>query len=141
MVDVTDSKSVPGNRVWVRVPPPAPARRKRHIACDEPFYFINGSSLAHSATPRFRSASASLDSRTGLNAASKVNTSPISGKHFRSKRLKTCGRKCLPNFLYPKFRVRYKRSKTPFSKEIATQPAPLQSEPSVLRKKLTSLTC
>ena len=24
MVDVTDSKSVPGNRVWVRVPPPAP---------------------------------------------------------------------------------------------------------------------
>ena len=24
MADVTDSKSVPGNRVWVRVPPPAP---------------------------------------------------------------------------------------------------------------------
>ena len=24
MADVTDSKSVPGDRVWVRVPPPAP---------------------------------------------------------------------------------------------------------------------
>ena len=29
MVDVTDSKSVPGNRVWVRVPPPAPDQEHR----------------------------------------------------------------------------------------------------------------
>ena len=29
MVDVTDSKSVPGNRVWVRVPPPAPNQEHR----------------------------------------------------------------------------------------------------------------
>ena len=28
------------------VPMPAPARRKRQIACDEPFYFINGTSRA-----------------------------------------------------------------------------------------------
>ena len=34
---MTDSKSVGGDTVWVRVPPPAPARRKRHIACDEFF--------------------------------------------------------------------------------------------------------
>ena len=40
LVDVTDSKSVGGDTVWVRVPPPAPARRKRHIACDELFHFI-----------------------------------------------------------------------------------------------------
>ena len=30
---MTDSKSVGGDIVWVRVPPPAPARRKLHIAC------------------------------------------------------------------------------------------------------------
>ena len=40
LVDVTDSKSVGSDTVWVRVPPPAPARRKRHIACDELFNFI-----------------------------------------------------------------------------------------------------
>ena len=28
-----------GNRTWVRIPPAAPARRKRHIACDELFPF------------------------------------------------------------------------------------------------------
>ena len=37
LVDVADSKSAGGNSVWVRVPPPAPARHKRHIACDELF--------------------------------------------------------------------------------------------------------
>ena len=40
MADATDSKSVVGNNVWVQVPPPAPARRKRHIACDELFHFV-----------------------------------------------------------------------------------------------------
>ena len=40
LVDVTDSKSVGSDTVWVRVPLLAPARRKRHIACDEPFHFI-----------------------------------------------------------------------------------------------------
>ena len=28
------------NPTWVRIPPAAPARRKRHIACDEFFHFI-----------------------------------------------------------------------------------------------------
>ena len=37
MADDADSKSVGGNTVWVQVPPPAPARRKRHIACDDFF--------------------------------------------------------------------------------------------------------
>ena len=32
MVDVTDSKSVGGNTVWVRVPPPAPRRSKVRFA-------------------------------------------------------------------------------------------------------------
>ena len=66
MVDVTDSKSVGGDTVWVRVPPPAPARRKRHIACDEFFMLrIKNSSCAHSAAPRFRTGFASLDSGSG----------------------------------------------------------------------------
>ena len=30
LADVTDSKSVPGNRVWVRVPPPAPRISQAH---------------------------------------------------------------------------------------------------------------
>ena len=38
MVDVTDSKSVGGDTVWVRVPPPAPRRSKLHIACSDFFY-------------------------------------------------------------------------------------------------------
>ena len=51
MADDADSKSVGGNTVWVQVPPPAPARRKRHIACDD--FFCKKSSCAHSAAPRF----------------------------------------------------------------------------------------
>ena len=38
--DVRDSKSRGGDTVRVRPPPPAPARRKRHIACDELFHFL-----------------------------------------------------------------------------------------------------
>ena len=61
MVDVTDSKSVGGDTVWVRVPPPAPARRKRHIACDEFFMLrIKNSSCAHSAAPPFQIEPAAL---------------------------------------------------------------------------------
>ena len=40
LVDVVDSKSTAGDSVPVRVRPPAPARCKRHIACDELFHFI-----------------------------------------------------------------------------------------------------
>ena len=38
LVDVTDSKSVGSDTVWVRVPPPAPRRSKLHIACSDFFY-------------------------------------------------------------------------------------------------------
>ena len=40
LVDVVDSKSTAGDSGPVRVRPPAPARRKRYVACDELFYFI-----------------------------------------------------------------------------------------------------
>ena len=40
LVDVVDSKSTAGDSVPVRVRSPAPARRKRHIACDELLHFI-----------------------------------------------------------------------------------------------------
>lgn len=38
LADVTDSKSVGSDTVWVRVPPPAPRRSKLHIACSDFFY-------------------------------------------------------------------------------------------------------
>ena len=38
LVDVTDSKSVGSDTVWVRVPPPAPRRSKLCIACSDFFY-------------------------------------------------------------------------------------------------------
>ena len=49
LADATDSKSVPGNRVWVRVPPPAlpclglhhvaqiRLSSQRHYVCDDQF--------------------------------------------------------------------------------------------------------
>ena len=37
LVDVADSKSAAGDSVGVRVPPPAPRRSKRHIACSDFF--------------------------------------------------------------------------------------------------------
>ena len=48
------AKGVVGlNRARVRIPPSAPARRKRHIACDEFFVFpARSPSHAHSAAPR-----------------------------------------------------------------------------------------
>ena len=33
LADVTDSKSVPGNGVWVRVPPPAPSQKAPQLGC------------------------------------------------------------------------------------------------------------
>ena len=51
-------------RTGVRNLSPPPARRKRHIACDEIFMLrIKISSRAHSAAPRSRTGFASLDLR------------------------------------------------------------------------------
>ena len=52
MVDVTDSKSVGGDTVWVRVPPPAPSRSKLCIACSD--FFLQKSEHAHAAAPPFQ---------------------------------------------------------------------------------------
>ena len=53
-------------RSRVRIAPGVPARRKRHIACDEFFmHCIKNSSCAHSAAPRFRTGFAPLDSGSG----------------------------------------------------------------------------
>ena len=38
MVDVTDSKSVGGDTVWVRVPPPAPKGNRASIGCPVSFW-------------------------------------------------------------------------------------------------------
>ena len=58
MVDVADSKSAGGDSVWVRVPPPAPRRRKRHIACGD---FFQKSPRAHFAAAPFRIKAAAND--------------------------------------------------------------------------------
>ena len=52
------SKSADGNIMWVRVPPPAPARHKRHIACDELFIKAHRSLILLCLA--FRPANASL---------------------------------------------------------------------------------
>ena len=69
LVDVTDSKSVGGNTVWVRVPPPAPARCKRYVACDERFISLQSLSRAHSVAPRVQAKTAAqgFDSVLGAN--------------------------------------------------------------------------
>ena len=78
LVDVTDSKSVGGDIVWVRVPPPAPARRKRHIACDEFFMLrIKNSSCAHSAAPPFQIEPAALGFDLVLGADLKAGASKL----------------------------------------------------------------
>ena len=67
LADETDSKSVIRKGVWVRVPPPAPARRKRYIACDELFISFQGSLCAHSAAPHLQTGSAASDCGSGIN--------------------------------------------------------------------------
>ena len=49
MVDTRDLKSLVGNNVPVRVRSPAPARRKRHIACDELFSTVRAYSCRSSS--------------------------------------------------------------------------------------------
>ena len=56
LVDVTDSKSVGSDTVWVRVPPPAPRRSKRHIACSGFFCEGQGDSAALPLQPATASA-------------------------------------------------------------------------------------
>ena len=46
LVDVTDSKSVGGNIVWVRVPPPAPAESLDAQSACGAFFFAYASVLA-----------------------------------------------------------------------------------------------
>ena len=57
LVDVTDSKSVGGDIVRVRVPPPAPRRSKLYIACSD---FFQKSERAHAAAPPFQIEAAML---------------------------------------------------------------------------------
>ena len=49
MVDVTDSKSVGGNTVWVRVPPPAPRRSKVRFAPTS--FYACGTKRRHPPAP------------------------------------------------------------------------------------------
>ena len=67
MVDVADSKSAGGDSVWVRVPPPAPRRRKRHIACGD---FFQKSPRAHFAASSFQTEPAPDRSGSGHDRAS-----------------------------------------------------------------------
>ena len=55
--------------VRVQVPSSAPARRKRHIACDEFFISLQNSSRAHFAAPRFQTGPAVAGLRFGAAAA------------------------------------------------------------------------
>ncbi len=52
LVDVADSKSAGGDTVWVRVPPPAPCRSKRHIACSDFFSKVRAHLLCGSFSPK-----------------------------------------------------------------------------------------
>ena len=77
-------------RSRVRIPPSPPARRKRHIACDEFFMLrIKNSSCAHFAAPRFRTGFAALDSgsdwETKISGIKPPDTSPRTS--YRSRRL------------------------------------------------------
>ena len=51
LVDVTDSKSVGSDTVWVRVPPPAPRRSKLCIACSDFFTKVRARSRRCSSFP------------------------------------------------------------------------------------------
>ena len=51
LVDVTDSKSVGGNIVWVRVPPPAPRCRGRHIVRGDFFTKVTSHSFCRDSFP------------------------------------------------------------------------------------------
>jgi len=70
-------------------------RCKRHIACDEPFYFINGSSRAHFAAPRFQITTATLGCDLILGANLQLRSSID-----RHKRHMACGGFFLPKRTY-----------------------------------------
>ena len=92
---MTDSKSVGGNIVWVRVPPPAPRRSKLCIACSD---FFQKSERTHAAAPPFqpRPAYAGLasDDENGsdlncltaprIKTAVQLNGLPFCSEHFGS---------------------------------------------------------
>ena len=65
MVDVTDSKSVGGNTVWVRVPPPAPRQNKAMRSCGGTSTATSTDDLVFPFQPRPADAGLASDRETG----------------------------------------------------------------------------
>ena len=65
MVDVTDSKSVGGDTVWVRVPPPAPRQNKAMRSCGGTSTATSTDDLVFPFQPRPADAGLASDRETG----------------------------------------------------------------------------
>ena len=87
MADDADSKSVGGNTVWVQVPPPAPARRKRHIACDD-FFTKNHRALILLllASPRNFASQIFVGSLAALSGGKRASCVSLAATFFKSHR-------------------------------------------------------